>query len=323
MGLGGAASLVGGSLLLAPSRARAGDFVYLLVPANKNLSPAWVASLFARGTPSVVSGAALDNIGMPVGGICCGQLYLRGDGRLWYWDVFNSPTEAMLVGLYNGNYDSPFDSSTPPVNQGFALRIGTGAATTFFELDKTGFANISFTGQYPIGVVTYSDPGCPVAATLEAFSPFIPLNDDDSGIPATVMEFTLTNTSQAPVEVELAGWLQNAVCAFTPAVDGILRNHAAFGADHTVITGSVEQGNASGEVLYDDFERTTYAPWVAAGTAFGSGPVDTTNYPSSSYQVLTGFHGRYVVNSHASAPGSNSTQRDAATGTLTSITMLS
>jgi len=307
----------------------AADFPYNLIPANKNLDPAWVASLFARGTATTYSGAALNNIGMPVGGICCGQLYLRGDGKLWFWDIFNSPTNAMLAGLYSGNYDSPFDSTAPPVNQGFELKVGSGLGVRYFNLDKTGFASVSFVGQYPIGVVNYSDPACPVAVKLQAFSPFIPLNDNDSGIPATVMEFTLTNDSGAAVDVEIAGWLQNAVCAFTSGVDGTLRNHAVFAADHTAIIGSVEQGTASPkQILYDDFERATYAPWVSAGTAFGSGPVDTTNYPSSIYQTLAGFHGRYVVNSHASAPpqtpstltneATDVVTRDAATGTLTS-----
>jgi hypothetical protein len=36
----------------------------------------------------VFSGKQLKYVGMPVGGIGCGQLYLGGDGRLWLWDIF-------------------------------------------------------------------------------------------------------------------------------------------------------------------------------------------------------------------------------------------
>ena len=318
VGVSGAGALATGGFFLSSGTARAADFNYTLIPANKNLAPAWVASLYERGVPPVVgSASALAQIGMPVGGICCGQLYLAGDGRLWYWDIFNKP--IFQGDSSGGHYANPLTSAFNPVKQGFALKIGSGGTAQYFKLDSTGFANVSFLGQYPTGTVNYSDPACPVAVKLEAFSPFIPLNADDSGLPATVMEFTLTNSSAAPVTLEIAGWLQNGVCGFTTGVDGLLRNHATFAADHARITGSCEPGTASGQMLYDNFERTTYAPWVATGTAFGTGPVDTTNYPTSSYQVLAGFSGRYVVNSHASASG-DINQRDAATGTLTSPT---
>ena len=56
------------------------DFDHL-VPADKKLSPDWVKSLFARGTPEVLRGSELKYVGMPVGGIGAGQLYLGGDGR--------------------------------------------------------------------------------------------------------------------------------------------------------------------------------------------------------------------------------------------------
>ena len=287
------------------------DFNFSLIPADKNLDPVWAASLFARGGPSVYTGAALKNIGMPVGGICTGQLYLAGDGRLWYWDIFNSPTADMVGGGSGPHYATPFTSALSPVNQGFALKIGSGATAQNFKLDSTGFANVSFLGQYPTGTVNYSDPDCPIQATLEAFSPFIPLNTDDSSIPATIMEFTLTNSGNTTVSVELAGWLQNAVCAFTPGVDGTLKHHATFAADHTRIDATINPGNTA-EVVFDDFESPVYYNWTTTGTAFGIGPATLALVTDRGF---SGSHGQYVVNSYVAAG-------DAATGTLTSRTFL-
>ena len=328
LGISGAASLAGGGLLLTPGQAVASDFDYPLIPADKKLDPAWLQSLFARGSRTVATGADLDRIGMPVGGIFCGQLYLSGDGRLWHWDVFNSPASTMVAAIFGEHYVTPFDSTQTTVKQGFALKIGSGSSARFRQLDRHGFANVSFKGQYPIGVIEYGDPTSPVAVQLEAFSPFIPLNADDSGIPATIMEFRIRNVTDAPVDVEIAGWLQNSVCRFTPNVVGMARNQVTRDTNHSGVVGSVTSDTASGQVSYEDFERGSYAPWVTSGTAFGDGPVDLTNYPSSRYQQITGGHGRYVVNSHASAPpkipsgddAADSSQRDLATGTLTGPT---
>jgi len=43
---------------------------------------------------------------------------------------------------------------------------------------------------------------------LKGYSPFVPLNLEDSAIPITVMNYTLTNVSAEPVTAELVGWLE-------------------------------------------------------------------------------------------------------------------
>src|SRR5262249_32786327 len=47
-----------------------------LVPEDKKLNAEWLKTLTERGKPTVYRDAELEKIGMPVGGICCGQLYL-------------------------------------------------------------------------------------------------------------------------------------------------------------------------------------------------------------------------------------------------------
>ena len=282
-----------------------------LVPADKKLDPAWVKSLFERGAPTVYHGAELRYIGMPVGGICTGQLYLGGDGKLWLWDIFN---QDMKTG--DGHYAKPVEPVSP-VEQSFALKIGGKSV----PLDKTGFSDIGFLGQYPVGTITYQDPGVPVAVTLEAFSPFIPLNTDDSSLPATVMRFTVRNTSGAAVEATLVGSLQNAVCRQHAEAPGTRHNRFVTGSGFTFLECSAAKPSEPSappqpDIVFEDWQKGTYDGWKAEGTAFGAGPIKKSAVPP--YQGDVGGDTEYVVNSHATAPGKDVTERDDATGKLTS-----
>jgi uncharacterized protein (DUF608 family) len=200
-----------------------------LIPEDKKLPEAWISSLTSRGKPEVWSSGQLRYIGMPVGGIACGQLYLAGDGRLWLWDIFKSNySREDVTGLQldlmtmNGHYTKPVDSdggiystrNGAAVDQGFAIRINTDGKTRFRTLDQKGFPEVSFRGEYPVGKVKYTDKECPVSVQMEAFAPFIPLDEANSALPATILAFTITNNGGSTAEIGLAGWLQNAACPY-------------------------------------------------------------------------------------------------------------
>jgi uncharacterized protein (DUF608 family) len=281
-----------------------------LVPADKKLSPEWVKSLFARGERTVYRGKELEKIGMPVGGICTGQLYLGGDGRLWHWDVFNQH-----IGTGSAHYAEPLQPASP-LTQKFSLKIGDQTRT----LDRDGFSDISFRGEYPIGIVEYADAGVPLAVKLEAFSPFMPLNADDSGLPATVLQFTLHNPSAAPVEAVLSGELENGVCLHSRAHDGVLCNRIVRGSGFSALVCSAERPARPTaqrpEMAFEDWNNATYQGWKVEGTAFGSGPVKKSAMPA--YQGNVGGPTARVVNSHATAPGDSIEAKDGATGKLIS-----
>ena len=168
------------------------------------------SSLSDRGQATVYRGSDLSFIGMPISGITTGQLYLGGDGKLWYWDIFNQTKPTEQPGA--SHYTNPLLSAWfRAVDQGFSLRLSGAESTPSRPLSSDGFADVSFRGEYPIGYVSYRDSGCPVSIEFEAFSPFIPLNVDDSSLPATILRFTLTNTSTDAITGELTGLLENAV----------------------------------------------------------------------------------------------------------------
>jgi len=285
-------------LAAAPADGQSGDpdeSTIGLVPIDKHLDPAWLASLTVRGERAVYRGKDLAKIGMPVGGICAGQLYLGGDGKLWHWDIFNQH-----IGTGDEHYAHPPDPDHP-IEQGFALRITSGAGSQIRTLDKSGFSDITFTGEYPIGYVNYADPDCPVTVSLEAFSPFIPLNTHDSSLPATVMSYTVRNHTAQKVEVELVGWIQNAVCLHTGSqLAGIRRSEVrSLGGGGDVLVCRAEEikpAQAPREpIVFADFEGEDWGDWKVEGTAFGTGPA----HGGVGDQRLSGFKGNGFANSFA------------------------
>ncbi|MDW8077492.1 MAG: GH116 family glycosyl hydrolase [Thermoguttaceae bacterium] len=271
------------------------DFADHYVPVDKKLRPEWVEQLFAKGGPTVYSGKDLDNIAMPIGGICAGQLYLLGDGRLGYWDIFNL---YRFSGYGATNYQAP-PGNLVDVAQGFALRIETGGRTAVRPLARGGFRDITFQGEYPLAFVTYRDPEVPVEVRLEAFSPFIPLNEEDSALPLTVLEYRLTNRSAQGVKVTLCGWLENAVAFQSGEYFALNRvNRLVRGENFVAVAAGCEelpQPPIRPPIVLADFEGENYGNWVVEGEAFGTGPAKGT-LPNQ--QQVSGFLGKGLVNTY-------------------------
>ena len=312
----GAAASFASPLSVMAGPFEANDFAKL-VPPDKKLDPAWVRSLFARGQKTVYRGTDLEKIGMPVGGICAGQLYLGGDGKLWHWDIFN---QTISTGAEH--YANPLKPGFP-LEQGFGLRISSADKESFRPLDHTGFSEITFCGEYPIGRVEYGDPASPVTVSLEAFSPFIPLNAEDSSLPATVMRYTVKNISEKPVQGQLVGWLENAVCLYSAkSGPGQRRNRIRRGTQLNLLECDAIAPLPSTEpapredVVFEDFQKETYEGWEVTGTAFGAGPILKSQI--AAYQGDVGSKGPRVVNSHSTAPGKDVGEKDNQLGTLTS-----
>ena len=210
---------------IPPVKLNAVNGIPYYIPANKNLDPNRLKQLMERGEPEIFTGKDLAYIGMPVGGICTGTVYLGGDGKLWLWDIFNQQKEGViskdvhfntrrLRARDGANYVFPVRPEYP-FEQGFSIEVSKNGKKLKKKMDYTGFKDIRFNGQYPAGFVTYSEDGFPVTCKLTACSPFIPGKVDQSSYPATIMQFDVKNISENEVEVKLGGWLENAVMPYT------------------------------------------------------------------------------------------------------------
>ncbi len=280
-----------------------------VIPVDKKLSRADVRRMFNRGQRLVWTGKDLDTIGMPVGGIATGQLYLRGDGTLGLWWLFNKH-------IFTGYGATCYRTYKPesPVDSGFAVVVKQDDKITARKLDHE-FGKVEFAGEYPIGLVRYAAKDWPLKVELEAFSPFIPLNARDSALPATLFHITLENTSSKSIQTGLLAWLENAVCQnSSKAVHANRRTRIVSEKDSTLIVHTAEkaplpEGAAvpRPKIVLADFEGPDYGDWKATGEAFGKAPAKGT---LATQNPVSGFLGKGFVNTFIDG--------DAPHGTLTS-----
>lgn len=171
----------------------------------------------------VYTGSQTNEISFPLGGIGTGSIGLAGNGRLIDWEIFNKPNKGSINGfshfaikaekegrvidarVLQGDLHPPYSGSIngPMYNSfGFGPNRETLAGLPHFP-------EVTFTGEFPIAQLAFSDAQFPGAVGLTAFNPFIPLNEFDSGIPAAFFEVTVTNTTPDPLTYTLAGTLSN------------------------------------------------------------------------------------------------------------------
>lgn len=169
-------------------------------------------------------GENLRAVAMPIGGIGTGSIALAGDGGLRQWQIVHNvnhlahvphsffavwakPAGGKAVARVlqsAANYDLHGFQAPPTTNDHVVPR----ASRELLER-LPGIKEIEFTGQYPLAEVRYHDPELPVAVTLEAYSPFIPHDAKNSGLPIVVFEFELKNPGASRLDASILASFQN------------------------------------------------------------------------------------------------------------------
>ena len=140
----------------------------------------------------------LKEISFPLGGIGTGSIGLAGNGSLIDWEIFNKPNKGSLNGHthFAVRADYPDGKSITKILQGDWIKnlIGQYSKVAFggFGYGPFGhsmcafphFKKVKFDGKFPIATIIFEDDNFPAKVTLKAFNPFIPLDADNSSIPA-------------------------------------------------------------------------------------------------------------------------------------------
>src|SRR5689334_7329019 len=147
--------------------------------------------------PRVFSGRKLTAIAFPLGGVCAGSISLGGRGQLRDWEIFNRPDKGNApsyafpaIWVQSGN--------RKPVARVLESRIqppyeGSSGLGTRNAPGLTRLASATFTGEFPLARIDFTDSTLPMRVALEAFSPFVPHEPDDSGLPVAVLRYRVTN----------------------------------------------------------------------------------------------------------------------------------
>ena len=168
---------------------------------------------------TVYTNESLEQISFPMGGLGAGCVGLAGNGSLVDWEIFNRPNKGGDNGCSHFAVKAVRDGRTVgarvlcgDVKTNLTGVYGHGYGAGLPGHTMQGFPHFrrcTFTGTFPVAEVALEDDGFPGRATLTGWSPLIPLDADDSGLPAAFLEVALTNDTDAPLEYHVAGTLRN------------------------------------------------------------------------------------------------------------------
>ncbi len=177
--------------------------------------PYTLDQLLSRGPMAPLKGRRLDEVAFPLGGIGTGMVSLGGWGQLRDWEIRNRPAKGCAVPqAFFTLQVRDGKRSVTRVLQGPVGGSYTGSGHSVSTAAGEGlphFREVSFEGRFPIAKMRLSDPSVPLAVELEAFNPFIPLNEKDSGIPGAILVYRLRNRGKRPVEATVFGNLTNII----------------------------------------------------------------------------------------------------------------
>jgi uncharacterized protein (DUF608 family) len=168
-----------------------------------------------RGYPRRFHGRQLRMISFPLGGVAAGSIGLGGRGQLVDWEIFNRPNKG-----FRPAYAFPSIWAQSGGGKPVARVLESRIVAPFEGQDGLGSNNVpglsrlesaTFIGEYPLAHIDFQDSAVPVKVELDAFSPFIPHEPDDSGLPVAILRYRVSNPGFSAATVGIAFSIENPV----------------------------------------------------------------------------------------------------------------
>ncbi|MCK5759221.1 MAG: hypothetical protein KAH14_09010 [Clostridiales bacterium] len=160
---------------------------------------------------STYTGDRLRHIAFPLGGIGAGMICLQGSGILGNFSIRNSPDihcepdmfSAICIKNKAGNIARVLEGQVPfhKIFGGSGMGLagmGNGLHGKNYGLPR--FKSNDFTAQFPFAKIKLYDDTIPLDISITGWSPFIPLDADNSSLPAAALEFNFTNTTDKVID---------------------------------------------------------------------------------------------------------------------------
>ncbi len=165
--------------------------------------------------PRRFRGRQLQMISFPLGGVAAGSLGLGGRGQLINWEIFNWPNKG-----FRPTYAFPTIWARAGSGKAVVRVLESRILPPYEGQDGLGSSNVpglsrlesaTFTGEYPLAHIDFADRSLPVRVELDAFSPFIPHEPDDSGLPVAILRYRVTNSGHETASVGIAFSIENPI----------------------------------------------------------------------------------------------------------------
>ncbi|MDW5597960.1 GH116 family glycosyl hydrolase [Conexibacter stalactiti] len=164
-------------------------------------------------------------VALPLGGVGAGHVALGGDGVLRQWQLHNLPNHAgelpqALFALRASSVEPPLDvrrvlhTAPLPAPAQPAPNVDDHLPAARVDGSTAGWPSVAattFESAYPFARVRFEDAELPVTVELESHTPFVPLDEEASGLPLVVHELTLSNVTELTIHGFALATLPNAV----------------------------------------------------------------------------------------------------------------